>query len=64
MKNFFKTLLVSEKDHEIACLRQENKSLRKRIYLLTSSKRDDEIRIQQAKQALFGLPDSNVRGGP
>ncbi len=63
--------VVAEKDHEIACLKQENKALRSReiklnarINLLIASRRDDEIRIQNAKAALFDLPDSKITGGP
>ena len=63
--------IVAEKDHEIACLKQENKSLRNsetklraRINIMIAGKRDNEIRIQKAKEALFSLPDSNITGGP
>ena len=63
--------IVAELNHEIACLKQENKSLRNsetklraRINILIAGKRDNEIRIQKAKEALFSLPDSNITGGP
>jgi hypothetical protein len=63
--------IVAEKDHEIACLKRENKALlsreiklNARINLLVASRRDDEIRIQNAKAALFDLPDSKITGGP
>tara|TARA_Y100000361_G_C10913410_1_gene215147 strand:- start:293 stop:520 length:228 start_codon:yes stop_codon:yes gene_type:complete len=63
--------VVAELKHEIACLKQENNSLRKketklnaRINILIAGKRDNEVRIQKAKEALFSLPDSNITGGP
>ncbi len=63
--------IVAEKNHEIACLKQENKSLRSReiklnarINLLIASQKDNEARIQNAKAALFNLPDSKITGGP
>ncbi len=56
--------VVAEKDHEIACLKQELTRAQARINLLIASRRDDEIRIQNAKAALFDLPDSKITGGP
>ncbi len=56
--------VVAEKDHEIACLKQELTKAHARINLLIASRRDDEIRIQNAKAALFDLPDSKITGGP
>ena len=63
--------IVAELKHEIACLKKDTNSLRKsetrlkaRLNIMTGAKRDDEIRIQRAKEALFSIPDSNITGGP
>ena len=56
--------IVAEKEHEIACLKQELNKAHARINILIAGKRDNEIRIQKAKEALFSLPDSNITGGP
>lgn len=75
MKNLLickkKCPIVAEKDHEIACLKQELKSARRseskmlaRLNLLIAARRDDEIRIERAKEALFSNPESRITGGP
>ena len=63
--------IVAELEHEIACLRRELKQARKseskmlsRLNILIAAKKDDEIRIQRAKEALFRNPESRITGGP
>ena len=68
MKNLLickkKCPIVAERDHEIACLKQELNKAHARINILIAGKRDNEVRIQRAKEALFSLPDSPITGGP
>ena len=49
--------IVAEKDHEIACLKQENKALRSRNDLLRQRCRGHENRIARVRQAALGYLD-------
>jgi len=56
--------IVAEKNHEIACLKQEVSKLDARINILIAGRAEDEKRIARARQALFGVVDINIVGGP
>ena len=49
--------IVEELEHEIACLKQENKSLYKRNEALRSQKEAAETRLSRVRQAAFGYLD-------
>ena len=55
--------IVSEKDHEIACLKQENKSLRKQNDMLRKRVKGHEDRIARVRQAALGYLDSEIGSG-
>ena len=56
--------IVAEKDHEIACLKLDLKQANTRINILLAGKSENEKRIAKARQALFGVVDINIVGGP
>jgi len=55
--------IVAEKDHEIACLRQENKSLRKQNDTLRQRCRGHEDRIAKVRQVALGYLDYEIGNG-
>ena len=55
--------IVAEKDHEIACLKQENKSLRKQNDTLRQRVRGHENRIARVRQAALGYLDNEIGSG-
>ena len=55
--------IVAEKDHEIACLRQENKSIRKQNDILRKKVRGHENRIAKVRQVALGYLDYEIGNG-
>ena len=55
---------IAVKDHEIACLKLDLKQAQHNINVLAASKRENERRMAKARQALFGIVDINIVGGP
>ena len=55
--------IVAEKEHEIACLKQENESLRKQNERLRQSVRGHENRIARVRQAALGYLDYEIGSG-
>ncbi len=55
--------VVSERDHEIACLKQENASLRKQNGILRTRVKGHENRIARVRQAALGYLDSEIGKG-
>ena len=57
--------IVAEKDHEIACLRQELESYKKREVRNREYTREIERRLAKVRQAAFGLlEEPKITGGP
>ena len=55
--------IVAEKDHEIACLKQENKSLRNQNSILRERCKGHENRIARVRQVALGYLDYEMGSG-
>ena len=55
--------IVAELNHEIACLKQENKSLRKQNGTLRKRVKGHENRIARVRQAALGYLDNEIGSG-
>jgi len=55
--------IVAERDHEIASLRQENKSLRKQNEVLRQRCKGHENRIARVRQVALGYLDYEIGSG-
>jgi hypothetical protein len=57
--------IIAEKDHEIACLKKENRSHVRRLERNREYTRELERRLSKVRQAAFGdLGEPKITGGP